>query len=95
MKEFQKKLPVNCPSCNSFLQVKKLCCSSCGTAVEGNFELPFFSNFSPDEQEFIIEFVSSSGSLKKMADHMKKSYPSVRNYLDELIQKINNLKHEQ
>jgi len=45
----------------------------------------------PKEQDLIIEFVISSGSLKVMAQKLKLSYPTVRNMLDELIQKITNL----
>jgi hypothetical protein len=40
------------------------------------------------EQSFIIEFVKSSGSLKIMAEKLKLSYPTVRNMLDDLIDKI-------
>ena len=44
-----------------------------------------------NEQEFIIEFVKSSGSLKMMAQKLKLSYPTVRNMLDDIITKINQL----
>ncbi|TVQ90787.1 MAG: DUF2089 family protein, partial [Bacteroidetes bacterium] len=46
-----------------------------------------------DEQDFIIEFVKSSGSLKEMARHLGLSYPSVRNRLDELISKIETIQN--
>ena len=41
-----------------------------------------------DEQEFVLQFLINSGSLKEMANQMGKSYPTVRNRLDDLIQKI-------
>jgi hypothetical protein len=45
----------------------------------------------PEEQEFIIEFLLNSGSLKEMASKMGKSYPTVRNKLDDLIHKVKSL----
>ena len=42
----------------------------------------------PEEQEFVLEFLLNSGSLKEMANKMGKSYPTVRNKLDELIEKL-------
>jgi len=86
-----KKLPISCPSCNSELNVHSLQCSNCLTSINGSFELPLFLKLEPKEQDLIIEFVISSGSLKVMAQKLKLSYPTVRNMLDELIQKITNL----
>jgi hypothetical protein len=42
----------------------------------------------PEEQEFILEFIKASGSLKEMAAILKVSYPTVRNRLDEIIEKL-------
>jgi hypothetical protein len=89
MDQVEKKLPCICPACNSGLKVKKLHCINCGTEVEGLFDLPVLATLTATEQAFIIEFIKMSGSLKEMAKIMDKSYPSVRNYLDELIEKIN------
>lgn len=38
-----------------------------------------------------MEFIKSSGSLKDMAKEMGISYPTVRNLLDDLIEKIKQL----
>ena len=43
------------------------------------------------DQRFMLEFVKASGSLKDMAKQMGVSYPTVRNYLDDLIEKLNNM----
>jgi hypothetical protein len=87
----EKRLPHECPSCNSRLKVKKLSCPSCDTEVEGLFDFPVLASFSVQEQEFIINFIKTSGSLKDMAKLMDRSYPLVRNYLDELIEKLRQL----
>lgn len=47
-----------------------------------------------DEQEFVLNFLKYSGSLKEMANQMGKSYPTVRNILDDLIHKLNSLANE-
>ena len=87
----QKKIPCECPSCNSQLLVKSLYCNNCGTSIDGLFDLPLQVKLTPDEQQFILTFVKFSGSLKEMAKHLSLSYPSVRNLLDDLIEKINKL----
>jgi hypothetical protein len=55
--------------------------------------LPWLLKLDQKEQDFIIEFVLSSGSLKVMAQKLKLSYPSVRNMLDELIKKVAELQN--
>jgi hypothetical protein len=87
----QKKIPCECPSCNSQLLVKSLYCNSCGTSIDGLFDLPLQVKLSQDEQQFILTFVKYSGSLKEMAKHLNMSYPTVRNLLDDLIDKIKKL----
>lgn len=83
-----KKLPHQCPSCSSPLMVKSLICGHCSTEVSGEFELPLLASLIPGDQQFIIDFVKSSGSLKLMAEKMKLSYPTVRNLLDDIIKKL-------
>lgn len=87
------KLPIRCPSCEDKLQVVKLHCSECSTEVSGSYELPMLLQLDVEEQEFIVEFLLSSGSIKEMASKLRKSYPTVRNRLDDLIQKINALQN--
>lgn len=87
-----QKLPILCPSCSSGLAVSQLKCPQCETAISGNYRLPILLQLPPDDQDFIFEFLLSSGSLKKMATQMGKSYPTVRNRLDDIIEKVNHLK---
>lgn len=87
----EKKLPQLCPSCLNKLSVKKLVCMNCETEVDGLYQMPTLSALTPEEQAFVIDFMKSSGSLKDMAKIMGLSYPSVRNYLDEIISKLNKL----
>ncbi|MXN91559.1 DUF2089 family protein [Flavobacterium sp. Sd200] len=84
----QYKLPVTCPSCNSGLNVTQLTCPSCSTQVSGVFSLPALVRLPQEEQEFILQFFLTSGSLKEMASQLGISYPTVRNRLDDLIAKL-------
>ncbi len=81
-------LPTLCPSCQSQLKVKNLKCEHCETEVSGLYSLPVLAQLTPDEQDFILQFVKCSGSLKEMAKHLNLSYPTVRNLLDEIIEKL-------
>lgn len=83
-----KNLPHTCPSCSATLKVKSLLCDNCHTEVSGLFALPLLASLSTQEQEFIISFVKCSGSLKDMASQLGLSYPTVRNLLDDIIEKI-------
>lgn len=83
-----KILPIICPACNSQLRVKSLVCEQCETEVQGRYELPPLAGLCPDDQAFILDFLKASGSLKEMAKLLRLSYPTIRNRLDEIIERI-------
>ena len=71
-------------------------CGRCATEVSGEFELPVLTSLNEEEQRFMLEFVKASGSLKDMAKNDGGlSYPTVRNYLDDLIEKLNNMEENE
>lgn len=90
-----KKLPVTCPSCESPLEVSSLSCTNCATVISGNYELPVLLQLPQEEQDFILNFVLSGGSLKAMSKQLRKSYPTVRNKLDDIIENLNQLQDKQ
>lgn len=87
----QAKLPTSCPSCNHLLSVRALECPECRTAVQGDFGLAALNRLSAEEQEFVLEFVKASGSLKDVARQYGVSYPTVRNRLDALIEHVTSI----
>jgi len=89
----QPKLPIQCPSCENSLIVTQLSCSNCSTTVSGNYSLPLLLQITEEEQNFILQFFLTSGSLKEMATQMGNSYPTVRNKLDDIIQKIKSIQN--
>jgi len=80
-----KRIPTNCPACGGRLEVNRMACRACGTAIDGEFELPALAQLPPEDQEFVLEFVKASGSLKEMARLLHLSYPTVRNRLNDII----------
>ena len=89
MNNIKKRLPLECPGCDAPLKVGRLFCEKCNTEIGGDFELPPLARLSEKEQAFAVDFIKSSGSLKDMAKNMGVSYPTVRNILDDLIEKLN------
>lgn len=82
------KLPIICPSCTNTLSVAELCCDNCHTAIKGKYVIPEFLKLSAEEQDFLLNFVKESGSLKNMSQRLGLSYPTVRNMLDDMIAKL-------
>ena len=82
-------LPILCPSCNIQLSVTCMRCDNCQTEVTGSFTLPILARLPEIDQQFILRFVKNSGSLKEMAGELKMSYPTVRNLLNDIIEKLN------
>ena len=88
------KLPIICPSCETSLNVSQMKCNSCQTSVNGDYELPLYMKLSRENQDFILNFFLSSGSIKEMAKQAGNSYPTMRNKMDDLIDDIKNLKNK-
>ena len=83
-----KVLPTTCPACNEQLKVKTLLCENCHTEIQGSYDLPPLAQLSINDHLFLLDFIKASGSLKDMAGILKLSYPTVRNRLDEIIERI-------
>lgn len=88
MTETRRRLPQRCPACDNEMLVGKMVCPVCDTEVCGSFELLPLIRLTEKEQQFVLDFVKASGSLKDMAKRMGVSYPTVRNILDDLIEKL-------
>ena len=88
------KLPVSCPSCLETLNVSQLSCVSCETTVSGSYALPVLLRLIEEERQFMLDFFLCSGSLKELAVRMGNSYPTVRNKLDDIIEKITRMNEE-
>ena len=57
-------------------------------AIEGSFELPPLAQLPAEDQFFVIAFVRCHGSIKEMERIFGISYPTVKNRLNRLSEKL-------
>lgn len=81
-------LPKICPSCGEALKVHTMHCSGCDTKIVGEYALSPLMALREEDPAFVLNFVMCSGSLKEMASLMGLSYPTVRNRLDDIIERL-------
>lgn len=86
-----RRMPANCPSCEVALNVSVLSCDVCHTSVHGTFGLPGVLRLSAEEQRLVLSFFIRSGNIKELAASEQVSYPTMRNRLDDLIEKLKGL----
>lgn len=79
------ELIAQCPVCNEALQVSTLRCSGCGLELRSNFQLSAFDRLSPEQYDFLINFLKNRGNLKAVQAHMKLSYPAAKKKLSDLL----------
>ena len=77
-----------CGYCGGGLRITRLTCGDCDLGFSGDFTTPRVARLSRDEQCFIELFIVSSGNLKRVAEAENVSYPTVRNRLDKLIERL-------
>ncbi|HUE75223.1 MAG TPA: DUF2089 domain-containing protein [Chloroflexota bacterium] len=77
-----------CPVCGEELQVTRLQCSACQTAIEGRFSLGRFQRLSSEHLVFLEIFVKNRGVIRDVEKELGISYPTVRNRLDDLIRAL-------
>lgn len=82
------RMPASCPGCDAPLQVTMLSCTACDTSVQGTFVLPGMLRLSAEEQQLVLSFFVRSGNIKELAASEQVSYPTMRNRLDDLIEKV-------
>ncbi len=77
-----------CPVCEGALEVVRLQCRSCATAIEGRFALGGFHSLSKEQLQFAEVFVRNRGNIKDVERELGVSYPTVRGRLDALIRAL-------
>ncbi len=58
------------------------------TAIEGAFELPPLARLDAEDQVFVAVFVKSHGSIKQMEKHFGVSYPTIKNRLNRIGERL-------
>ena len=77
-----------CPICAGELAVTRLHCRSCGTTLEGDFNVGRFARLSREQFALLESFLRSKGNLKEMERELGISYPTVRARVDALLRAL-------
>ncbi|MEW6522438.1 MAG: DUF2089 domain-containing protein [Bacillota bacterium] len=77
-----------CPVCDDKLQVQRLYCPQCETAVEGRFDICKFCHLTKEQREFTEIFIKNRGNIKEVERELGISYPTVRGRLETVIRAL-------
>mgnify|MGYP005835567779 FL=1 len=77
-----------CPICRDTLEVVRLYCGHCDTAIEGHFSLGRFYQLSPEQLQFVETLIRCEGKLNRVGEELNLSYPAVRSRLNEVIRAL-------
>ena len=77
-----------CPICSGELAVTRLHCRSCGTTLEGDFNVGRFAGLAREQFALLESFLRSRGNLKEMERELGISYPTVRARVDALLRAL-------
>ncbi|HLB64673.1 MAG TPA: DUF2089 domain-containing protein [Anaerolineales bacterium] len=78
-------MPQLCPICGEPLEVTRLHCRSCDTAIEGHFEPGRLARLTAEQLEFVETFIRCEGKLNRMERELGLSYPTLRSRLLDVI----------
>jgi hypothetical protein len=81
-------LPPNCPICHSEIEITRLYCHSCDTALDGHFQLGPLSQLQPEQIAFMVAFIRNEGKINRVGEELVLSYPTVRGRLHDLIRAL-------
>jgi hypothetical protein len=77
-----------CPVCSGELSVTRLHCRSCGTTLEGDFNVGRFGHLSREQMAVLESFLRSRGNLRDMERELGLSYPTVRARVEALVRAL-------
>ena len=77
-----------CPVCSGELAVTRLRCRSCGTTLEGDFNVGRFARLDRDQLALLESFLRSRGNLREMERELGISYPTVRSRVEALVRSL-------
>lgn len=80
--------PADCPVCGSDLITIRKGCMSCGTEIVGEFASCEFCVLDSAEMDLLKVFLSSRGNLREVEKHLGVSYPTARQRLLSLLDKL-------
>ena len=74
-----------CPICGDELQIVRLHCEGCGSAIEGAFTLGRLHRLTREQLHFVEIFLKCRGKIKDVEEELGVSYPTVVARLNEVV----------
>ncbi|HUP84016.1 MAG TPA: DUF2089 domain-containing protein [Candidatus Limnocylindria bacterium] len=84
----EREVISTCPVCESRLQVTRLHCNTCGTTIEGEFNVGRFANLDRGQMSLLESFLRSRGNLRELERELGLSYPTVRGRVETLLRAL-------
>jgi hypothetical protein len=81
----EREVISTCPVCESRLQVTRLHCNTCGTTIEGEFNVGRFARLGREQMALLETFLRSRGNLRELERELGLSYPTVRGRVETLL----------
>src|SRR5512141_2381648 len=85
LRAMQREVISTWPVCESRLQVTRLHCNTCGTTIEGEFNVGRFARLGRDQMSLLESFLRSRGNLRELERELGISYPTVRGRVETLL----------
>ena len=82
------KISNACPYCEAAMAVTRMTCDRCSVSIDATFPMSRLASLPVEHQRFIEMFVLAGGNLKDMAEHVGVSYPTLRSWLDKVIESL-------
>ena len=77
-----------CPICGEKLEVVRLHCRSCDSALEGHFDTGRLGRLLPEQLVFVETFLRCEGKLNRMERELGLSYPTLRSRLSDILRQL-------
>ena len=84
----EREVISTCPVCEGRLQVTRLHCNTCGTTIEGEFNVGRFARLDRAQMALLESFLRSRGNLRELERELGLSYPTVRGRVETLLKTL-------
>ena len=84
----EREVISTCPVCEGRLQVTRLHCDTCGTTIEGEFNVGRFARLGRDQMALLESFLRSRGNIRELERELGLSYPTVRGRVETMLRAL-------
>ena len=88
IRPMEREVISTCPVCEGRLQVTRLHCNTCGTTIEGEFNVGRFARLGREQMSLLESFLRSRGNLRELERELGISYPTVRGRVETLLRTL-------